>query len=148
MGLARFLQHEHNRKPIMETTVFLSRIIGPVLLLRGLSILVDRRHFAAMLEGLEREASTVSFSLVPVALLMAGLAIVALHADAASPAAVLIHLIAWGGILKASALILFLRAVVAKARVLGRAGFLSVVSVVCLLIGGYLCWFGYLGPRP
>jgi hypothetical protein len=38
---------------------------------------------------------------------------------------------AWGGILKASALILFPHAVAAKARLLEEAGFLNVVLAVC-----------------
>jgi hypothetical protein len=38
---------------------------------------------------------------------------------------------------------LFPRAVAAKARRLVRAGFLEVVLGVCLLVGGYLTWFGY-----
>ncbi len=51
-------------------TLFLSKILGPVLLLRGISVLIDRRHFAAMLEGLEKEVTTVAFSAFPVVLLM------------------------------------------------------------------------------
>jgi len=51
---------------------------------------------------------------------------------------------AWGGIGKGSALILFPQVVVAKARVLERAGFLNVVLFVCLVVGSYFTWFGYL----
>jgi hypothetical protein len=65
------------------------------------------------------------------------------HSDTSSVAAILVHVIAWGGIVKASALILFPAAVVAKARALERAGFLNVVVVVCFLVGGYFTWFGY-----
>jgi hypothetical protein len=57
---------------------------------------------------------------------------------------VLIHLIAWGRIVKASALILFPKLVAAKARALEQAGFLNVVLVVCLVVGGYFTWFGYV----
>jgi hypothetical protein len=41
------------------------------------------------------------------------------------------------------ALILFPAAVAGKARILERAGFLNIVLVVCLLVGGYFTWFGY-----
>jgi len=47
-------------------------------------------------------------------------------------------------LIKGSALILFPNAVVAKARVLRRAGFLNVVLVVCFTVGGYFTWFGYI----
>lgn len=127
----------------MELTSLLSKIIGPLLLLRALSILIDRKHFVETLRGLEREITTVSFSLFPVALFMACIALAVVHSDFSSLAAVLIHVIAWGGILKASALILFPHAVVGKARVLERAGFLNVVLFVCFAAGGYFTWFGY-----
>lgn len=128
----------------MELTSLVAKMIGPVLLLRALSIALDRTHFVAMVRGLEREVTTVSFSLLPVALLMSCLALVALHSDTSSPAAILIHVIAWGGIVKASALILFPTAVAVRARALERAGFLNVVLLVCLIVGGYLTWFGYV----
>lgn len=127
----------------MGTTLFIARIIGPVLILRAVSILIDRRHFIEMLEGLEREAATVSFSLFPIALNMAGVAIVVLHRDTSSIAAILIHIMAWGAILKSSALILFPKLVVAKARRFGQAGFLNVVLAMTLFVGVYFTWFGY-----
>ena len=127
----------------MEITLFVARIVGPVLVLRALSIALDREHFRRMLDGLEREAATISFSLVPIALFMACAALALHHDDLSSPAAVLVRMIAWGGLLKASALILWPNAVVAKAQWLGRAGFLNVVLGVCFVVGGYFCWFGY-----
>lgn len=125
-------------------TVLLAQMIGPVLLLRALSIVLDVGHFRAMVAGLEREITTVSFSLFPIALLMACIALAVVHTDASSLAAILIRVIAWGGILKASALILYPKAVVAKVRLLERAGFLYVVLVVCFAVGGYFTWFGFL----
>ena len=50
----------------MATTLLLSKILGPVLLLRGISILAGR---------LEKEATSVAFSVFPVILLMAGIAL-------------------------------------------------------------------------
>jgi hypothetical protein len=125
-------------------TVFLTKIIGPVLLLRALSIVIDREHFHAMIEGFDREITTVSFSLFPIAMLMGFIALAISHLDWSSPAAVLLHVIAWGGMAKTSALILFPKVMVAKARVVTRAGFLNVVLGACFLVGGYFTWFGYL----
>lgn len=127
----------------MDSTVLLSQVIGPVLLLRGVSIVIDREHFMAMLDGLEREVMTISFSLFPIALLMACIALAVTQHDTSSLAGIFILVIAYGGILKGSALILFPRLVVKKARALGQAGFLSVVLVVCFGVGGYFTWFGY-----
>ncbi len=124
-------------------TLLLSKILGPVLLLRGISVLIDRQHFAAMLDGLEKEVTTVAFSAFPIALLMVCTALAVTHEDTSSLAAILIQVGVWGGILKASALILFPRAVTVKAQMLGKAGFIHIVWVVCLAGGGYFTWFGY-----
>lgn len=129
----------------MELTSLVAKVVGPVLLLRTVSILLDRKHFLEMLRGLDREVTTVAFSLFPIALLMTCITLALVHSDTSSVAAILVHVIAWGGIVKASALILFPAVVVAKARALERAGFLNVVVVVCFVVGGYFTWFGYFG---
>lgn len=67
---------------------------------------------------------------------MACNALAAGHTDRSSPAAILIQLTPWGGMLKASALMLAPRAGAAKARVLEWAGFLNVGLVVCLAARG------------
>ena len=100
-----------------------------------------------MLERLEDEAATVSFSMFPVALLMAGIAVVLIHRDVSSLAAILFHIMAWGMIIKTSLLILVPSLVARKARMIGQAGFLHVVCYACLIVGAYLAWFGYASPR-
>jgi hypothetical protein len=127
----------------MELTLLLAKVLGPVLVLRSVSIVIDRKHFAEMVGGLEREITTVSFSFFPIALLMSGTALAVTHSDTSSVAALLIHVLAWGAIVKASALILVPRLVVPKARLLVQTGFLNVVLLVCLVAGGYFVWFGY-----
>src|SRR5687768_14443867 len=127
----------------MDLTSFIAKVVGPVLLLRAVSILIDRRHFVDMVHGLDRELTSVSFSAFPIALLMTSIGVAVVHSDLSTPAGVLIRIMVWGGILKGSALILFPRVLAAKARVLERAGFLTVVVVVCLVVGAYFTWFGY-----
>jgi len=132
----------------MTLTTLIAKIVGPVLLLRALSILIDREHFVAMLGRLDREVATVSFSAFPVALLVTCITLAVVHSDSSSVAAILIRLMAWGGIVKASALMLFPGAVAAKAQVLGRADVLSAVLLVCAAVGGYFTWFGYVATPP
>ncbi len=127
----------------MDTTLFLTRIIGPVLILRAISILIDKKHFQEMLDGLEREVSTVSFSLFPVALVMSCTALAILHRDTDTLAGILIWGIAIGGLIKGSMLILFPKLLITKAKAVGRLGFINVVCVVCFAVGGYFTWFGY-----
>jgi hypothetical protein len=132
----------------MDLTRVISKIVGPVLLLRAASILIDRNHFLEMVQGLDREVATISFSLFPIAMLMTFIALAVVHSDHGSLAAILIRLIAWGGIVKTSALILFPRVVIAKVHLLERAGFLNVVLAACLVVGAYFTWFGYFASTP
>jgi hypothetical protein len=127
----------------MDSTRTISKVLGPVLLLRASSIVIDPDHFREMLRGLDREVDTVSFSIVPVAILMACISLAVVPLRSRALAALLIRLIAFGGIVKTSALIVFPRAVVAKAHVLEQAGFLYVVLAMSLIVGAYFTWFGY-----
>ena len=131
----------------MEFTLLFSKVVGPLLLIRAVSIVLDRKHFVEMLDHVEEEVKTLSFSLFPVALFMAAAAIALTHSDMSSPAGILIVVIAWGGIIKSTALMLFPSAVAAKARLLGRAGLLNVVLIVCVAVGSYFTWFGYFATR-
>jgi hypothetical protein len=127
----------------MDLTKAISKIIGPVLLLRAASILIDRNHFLEMLRGLDGEVATVSFSMFPIALLMAFISLAMVPLESGTLAALLLRLIAWGGILKTSALILVPRVVVAKVHVIEQAGILNVVLAGCFAVGAYFTWFGY-----
>jgi hypothetical protein len=71
----------------MEMTLLLSKIVGPVLLLRAVSILIDRKHFLRMLDRIEDDSQTVAFSMIPIAMLMAVIAVVATYTDRSSIAA-------------------------------------------------------------
>jgi hypothetical protein len=114
-----------------------------VLVLRSLSIVIDRQHFVAMLAGLDREVSTITFSMFPVAMLMACIALAHADLDTSRPAGILLRLIAWGGMVKTSLLILVPGMLAVKAQALGRAGVLDVVLVMTLAVGGYFTWVGY-----
>ncbi len=110
----------------MELTLFMSKVVGPVLLLRAASILIDRDHFYSLLDNLDRESKTISFSMFPIGMLMVAISVVLVHEDMSSVAAILFHLIAWGMIIKTSLLILFPTIMAQKAVLIGQRGFLDV----------------------
>ena len=128
----------------MESTMFLSRMLGPLLIIRGMSIIMDREHFRHIVNNLEKEMRTISFAMVPVAIMMGALAILQLHEDTSSIAAILFHLAAWGALAKTTAIMLFPKLVAAKAKILVKAGFLEVTWLMTFTVGSYLTWFGYL----
>ena len=76
---------------------------------------------------------------------MASIALAATHSDTSSIAALLLHVIAWLGIVKGTLLILWPKVVLAQARHFGKAGFLHGAWVACAGIGIYFTWFGYCG---
>ncbi len=80
-----------------------------------------------MLDRLEDESKTVSFSMFPIALLMTGVAVANVHRDTSSLAAIIFHITAWGMIMKTSLLILLPGLMAKKARMIGQAGFLHVL---------------------
>lgn len=130
----------------MELTLFMSKVVGPVLLLRAISILIDRNHFIALLDNIEHESKTISFSMFPIAMLMTAISVVLVHKDTSSLAAILFHIIAWGMIVKTSLLILFPAILAKKAQWINQSGFIYVVLFMCFVVGVYLTWFGYFGP--
>ena len=127
----------------MDTTLFLSRLVGPVLIVRGLTLIIYREHFRQMMNNLEQEMRTISFAMVPVGIMLGGLAILQLHDDTSSVAAILFHLIGWGAVVKTTLLMLFPKRISAKVQILGRWGFLTVAWVVTSAVGVYFTWFGY-----
>jgi len=128
----------------MEFTLLFAKIVGPLLLLRGVSILLDRQHFLEMLENIDSEVKTVSFSFFPIALFIACATIALTQHDTSSLAGLLVSVIAWMGMLKAAMLMLFPRLVAVKARALGKMGFINVVTVGSFIVGAYFTWFGFL----
>lgn len=127
----------------METTMFLSRLVGPLLIVRGLTLILYREHFRQIMNNLEQEMRTISFAMVPVGIMMGALAILQLHHDTSSIAAIMFHLIGWGAVLKTSLIMLFPKLVAEKVKILGEWGFLTVAWVVTSATGVYFTWFGY-----
>ena len=111
-----------------------------------MSILFDRQQVVTMLGRLEKESTSAAFSALPVILLMASLALAVTHKDASSPAAVILHVIAWVGILKGAVLMLRPKIVLSYGRHAGKTAVLHGVWVVSVVLGAYLTWFGYFRP--
>ena len=128
----------------MDTTLFLSRVIGPLLIVRGVTIILYREHFRQIMNNLEQEMRTISFAMVPVGIMMGALAILQVHDDTSSIAAILFHIIAWGAVIKTTVIMLVPRLVAAKVKILAELGFLTVAMVATSAVGVYLTWFGYL----
>ena len=127
----------------MSTSVFLARLIGPVMLVVGLAVFANPRGFREMAE--EFLASRALMFLSGFLIMPAGLAIMLTHNVWTADWRVLITLLGWltaiGGALR-----LFGPQFVVKAghAMLSKPYFTSVAATIWVVLGLLFCFFGYL----
>ncbi len=127
----------------MSTSVFIARLIGPVMLVVGLAVFANPRGFRDMAE--EFLASRALMFLSGLLLMPAGLAIVLTQNVWTADWRVLITLLGWliaiGGALR-----LFGPLFVVKAghAMLNKPYFTSIAAAVWVVLGLLFCFFGYL----
>jgi hypothetical protein len=127
----------------MQASVFLSQLIGPVMLAVGLAVFANQRAFRDMAE--EFMASRALLFLSGLLIMPAGLAIVLTHNVWTADWRVLITIFGWlntiGGALR-----LFGPLFVVKAghAMLRQPYFTPIAAAVWVVLGLLFCFFGYL----
>jgi hypothetical protein len=126
----------------MATSVFLARLLGPLLLAVGIGILINPKPFHTMAGEVVRSVTLVYlFGLLDFA---AGLAIVLTHNVWAANWRVLITLIGWLMLIRGAVRILAPEAIMGFAANLVRnRRMMPVVAAVTGLLGLVFCYFGY-----
>ena len=127
----------------MTASIFLARLLGPVLLIVGVSILLSPKVFRDIAAEVVRSVTLVYlFGLMDFA---AGLAIVITHNVWLASWPVLITLIGWLLLIRGTVRVLIPETVMGfAAKVLGKTQFIPVAGVVTGIIGLVLCYFGYV----
>jgi hypothetical protein len=127
----------------MATSVFLARLLGPLLLAVGASILINPKPFQTMAGEVARSITLVYlFGLFDFA---AGLAIVLTHNVWAANWRVLITLIGWLTLIRGAVRILAPEAIMGfAAKVLRKKQMMPVAAAVTGVLGLVLCYFGYV----
>jgi hypothetical protein len=127
----------------MQTSVFLARLIGPVLLIAGIGLLANRRAFNAMAQDVLRSHALVYlFGLIDLAI---GLAIVLTHNVWVADWRVLITLMGWLSIVRGTVRIVFPDQVMKLgARLLRRDAAMTASLAVAIVLGLVLIYFGYV----
>src|SRR3954447_11419040 len=127
----------------MTTSVFLARLIGPVMLVIGVAVLVNQHEFRDMAE--EFLASRALLFLSGLLIMPAGLAIVLTHNVWTADWRVLITIFGWLGAI-GGALRLFGPLFVVKAghAMLAQPHFTTIAAAIWLALGLLFCFFGYL----
>ena len=127
----------------MSTSVFIARLIGPVMLVIGLAVFTNQRAFRDMAE--EFLASRALMFLSGFLIMPAGLAIVLTHNIWAVDGRVMITLFGWLNVI-GGALRLFGPQFVVKAgpAMLNKPNFTLVAAAIWVVLGSLFCFFGYL----
>ena len=128
----------------MLTSIFIAKLMGPILLLVGISILIDEKSTRAMAkEVLGSRALIYIFGIVD---LLLGLVLVAVHNVWVMDWRVIITLIGWISIVRGVVRILFASFVIKNApKLLKKQGLLMGVAIVMLILGAVLSYYGYVG---
>jgi hypothetical protein len=127
---------------IMATSVFLARLLGPLLLVVGVGILINPKPFHTMASEVIRSVTLVYlFGLFDFA---AGLAIVLTHNIWAANWRVLITLLGWLMLIRGAVRILIPETIMGfAAKVIRNKQLMPISGVVTGVLGLVLCYFGY-----
>ncbi len=127
----------------MSTSVFIARLIGPVMLVIGLAVFTNQRAFHDMAE--EFLASRALLFLSGLLIMPVGLAIVLTHNIWAADGRVMITLFGWLNVI-GGALRLFAPAYVMQTgrAMLKRPQFIPVAAAIWVVAGSLFCLFGFL----
>jgi hypothetical protein len=127
----------------MPVSVYLARLLGPLLLLPGIGLLINPRAFRAMATEVVGSLTLVYlFGLIDFA---AGLAIVLVHNVWTMNWRVLITLIGWLLLIRGAARVLITETLMGYAKSLIRNKQLYLVSGgILVVLGLVLCYFGYV----
>ena len=126
----------------MQTSVFLARLIGPVMVLVGISLLMNEAAFRKMAMEFLRSPALIFLS--GMILMPAGLAVVLSHNVWVLNWPLLITLLGWIAVIS-GALRVFApdRAVRIGKKAMASKEIMTVAAAVWLVIGAVLCYFGF-----
>lgn len=124
------------------TTIFFSRMLGPALLIIGLSVLLNRKTYRKVMKDFSKNSALVYLG--GVFALFLGLVIVLFHNVWEASLAVIITIYGWGGIVKGAWLIMFPDSVAKFTDAYaGKKTLIAVQLIIVVILGGLLTYAGY-----
>ena len=126
----------------MLTSIFIAKLMGPILLVVGISILIDEKSFRAMAkEVLGSRALIYLFGIID---LLLGLVLVTVHNVWVMDWRVIITLIGWISIVRGVVRMLCTSYIMKNGpKLLRKQGLLIGVAIVMLILGAVLSYYGY-----
>lgn len=126
----------------MQTSAFIARLMGPLLLVNAIAILVNRKGFQEMTAGAARNPAVIY--LTGLLSLLAGLLVVQFHNVWVADWPVLVTIVGWLAIFGGIARTLYPARVAALGeRMVSRDGLMVGGAIVSILLGGILTIKGY-----
>jgi hypothetical protein len=126
----------------MSTSVFLARLIGPVMLVIGLAVFANQRAFRELAE--EFLASRALIFLSGLLIMPVGLAIVLTHNIWAADGRVMITLFGWLNAIGGAVRLVAPAYVIDAGRaMLKRPNFVPAVAAIWVVLGLLFCLFGF-----
>jgi hypothetical protein len=128
----------------MLTSIFIAKLMGPILLVVGLSVLIDEKSMRAIAkEVLGSRALIYIFGIID---LLLGLVLVTVHNVWAWDWRLIITVIGWLSLVRGLVRILCAPWVMKNAaKMLKKEGLLMGVTIVMLILGAVLSYYGYAG---
>ena len=126
----------------MELSLFIAQVLGPIFIVVGAGMLLNRGFFQQVMEDYTKNSALVFFTgMFPLAF---GIVIVLLHNVWAASWVVLITIFGWCGIIKGVWLVLFPKSVHGFLKAyLGKPALLTAHSIVAIALGAFLVVMGY-----
>jgi len=124
-----------------EATLFLSQLIGPILLIGGISMLVRQDAYREFIQNLAKNRALLLYNGFVES--TAGLAVILYHNLWSTPAEIIISLIGWG-MFAEGIFDLFVSKKTIKSFAISSTGYLQISAWVLLAIGAYLSYVAYL----
>jgi hypothetical protein len=127
----------------METSLFLAKLIGPVVIVIGAAMLINQVNMREMASDFLQHRGLIF--LAGILTLLAGLAIVLTHNIWVAGWPVIITILGWLSVIGGIFRIIFPDSVKSIGEaMLQKTGLLTIAGVVQAVIGGWLCYVGYM----
>ena len=127
---------------IMQNTIIISRILGPMFIIIGIGILVNIKNYQKMIGDFISNSALVYIG--GVMSLLFGLLILAFHNVWEANLAVLITIFGWLGLVKGIVLIVLPKAMIGLCEVYQeKSAPMAVHSVIVIILGALISYMGF-----
>jgi hypothetical protein len=126
----------------MHTSIFIARLLGPLILFPGIGVLINPRVFRALATEVVRSVTLIYlFGLIDLA---GGLAIVLVHNVWEASWRVIVTLIGWALLIRGAVRVAVPETAMTYAgRYVGHKPMFQYLGIAAVILGLVLCYFGY-----